>query len=461
MFEEKTIAAIATSSKNGSISIIRVSGGEALSCVSKIFGNSGGESIDLTKCQTHTIQYGFICDENGNTVDEVLVLIMKAPRSYTAEDVVEIHCHGGHLICQMVLQLLLNTGIRAAEPGEFTKRAFLNGRIDLSQAEAVMDVIQAENQIALGNSLSQLRGNIKEKIKNLREILLTDIAFLEAGIDDPEHISLDEFSDTLSSHVEMLKKEVSLLLENSGNGRIIKEGIRTVIAGRPNVGKSSFMNRMLREDRAIVTDVPGTTRDTLEEELRIGSAVFRLIDTAGIHETNDVVESIGIEKTKKAIEQADFVLCILDAASQITEEDISILNLCKEKQGIVLMNKSDLKSMIREEDIYDICPKKILHISASTGEGMEELEQEITSLFLSEDIDYNKEIYITNARQKQALLDTMKSLERLEESIQSGMPEDFYSIDMTDAYEYLGKIIGETVEDDIVNKIFHDFCMGK
>lgn len=461
MFEEKTIAAIATSSKNGSISIIRVSGREALSCVSKIFYNSDGESIDLTKCQTHTIQYGFICDENGNTVDEVLVLIMKSPRSYTAEDVVEIHCHGGHLICQMVLQLLLNTGIRAAEPGEFTKRAFLNGRIDLSQAEAVMDVIQAENQIALGNSLSQLRGNIKEKIKNLREILLTDIAFLEAGIDDPEHISLDEFSDTLLSHVEMLKKEVSLLLENSGNGRIIKEGIRTVIAGRPNVGKSSFMNRMLREDRAIVTDVPGTTRDTLEEELRIGPAVFRLIDTAGIHETEDVVESIGIEKTKKAIEKADFVLCILDAASQITEEDISILNLCKEKQGIVLMNKSDLKSMIKEEDIYDICPKKILHISASTGEGMEELEQEITSLFLSEDIDYNKEIYITNVRQKQALLDTMKSLERLEESIQSGMPEDFYSIDMTDAYEYLGKIIGETVEDDIVNKIFHDFCMGK
>lgn len=461
MFEEKTIAAIATSSKNGSISIIRVSGREALSCVSKIFYNSDGESIDLTKCQTHTIQYGFICDENGNTVDEVLVLIMKSPRSYTAEDVVEIHCHGGHLICQMVLQLLLNTGIRAAEPGEFTKRAFLNGRIDLSQAEAVMDVIQAENQIALGNSLSQLRGNIKEKIKNLREILLTDIAFLEAGIDDPEHISLDEFSDTLLSHVEMLKKEVSLLLENSGNGRIIKEGIRTVIAGRPNVGKSSFMNRMLREDRAIVTDVPGTTRDTLEEELRIGPAVFRLIDTAGIHETEDVVESIGIEKTKKAIEKADFVLCILDAASQITEEDISILNLCREKQGIVLMNKSDLKSMIKEEDIYDICPKKILHISASTGEGMEELEQEITSLFLSEDIDYNKEIYITNVRQKQALLDTMKSLERLEESIQSGMPEDFYSIDMTDAYEYLGKIIGETVEDDIVNKIFHDFCMGK
>lgn len=461
MIGEKTIAAIATSSKNGSISIIRVSGGEALSCVSRIFCNAAGEPVDLTECQTHTIQYGFICDENKKTVDEVLVLIMKSPRSYTAEDVVEIHCHGGHLICQMVLQLLLQNGVRAAEPGEFTKRAFLNGRIDLSQAEAVMDVIQAENQIALGNSLSQLRGNIKDKIKNLREILLTDIAFLEAGIDDPEHISLDDFSVTLSSHVEMLQKEVSSLLVNSGNGRIIKEGIRTVIVGRPNVGKSSFMNRMLREDRAIVTDVPGTTRDTLEEEVQIGPVVFHLIDTAGIHETEDVVESIGIEKTKDAIEKSDFVLCILDAGSQITEEDISILQLCRDKQGMILLNKSDLDSRITEEDIYDICPKKIFHISATNGDGIEELEEEITSLFLSEDIDYNKEIYITNVRQKQALLDTKESLSRLEESIQSGMPEDFYSIDMTDAYEHLGKIIGETVEDDIVDKIFRDFCMGK
>lgn len=461
MIQEKTIAAIATSSKNGSISIIRVSGEEALSCVSKIFFNINGEPVDLIKCQTHTIHYGFICDENRKTVDEVLVLIMKSPRSYTTEDVVEIHCHGGHLTCQMVLQILLKTGARAAEPGEFTKRAFLNGRIDLSQAEAVMDVIQAENQIALGNSLSQLRGNIKEKIKNLREILLTDIAFLEAGIDDPEHISLDEFSSILSSHVEMLQKEILLLLENSENGRIIKEGIRTVIVGRPNVGKSSFMNYMLREDRAIVTDVPGTTRDILEEELKIGPVVFRFIDTAGIHETEDIVENIGIKKTKNAIEQSDFVLCILDASSYLTEEDIFILQLCKDKQGIILLNKSDLNSRIKEEDIYAICSKKIFRISASTGDGMEELEQEITSLFLSEDIDYNNEIYITNIRQKQALLDTKESLTRLEESIQSGMPEDFYSIDMTDAYEHLGKIIGETVEDDIVNKIFHDFCMGK
>lgn len=461
MIEKNTIAAIATSSKNGSISIIRISGEEALVCASKIFFSAGGESIDLTNCQTHTIHYGFICDDKGKTVDEAIVLIMKAPRSYTAEDVVEIQCHGGYLICQMVLQLLIQAGARVAEPGEFTKRAFLNGRIDLSQAEAVMDVIQSENKIALGNSVSQLRGNIKEKIKNLREILLTDIAFLEAGLDDPEHISLDEFSGTLSSHVEILQKEVSSLLEKSGNGRIIKEGIRTVIVGRPNVGKSSFMNCMLREDRAIVTDVPGTTRDTLEEELQIGLAAFRLIDTAGIHETEDVVESIGIEKTKKAIEQADFVLCILDASSQITEEDRQILKLCTDKQGIILLNKSDMESRIKEEDIYSVCRKKILHISAATGDGIDELEQEITSLFISGDIDYNKEIYITNARQKQALLDTKESLSRLEESIQSGMPEDFYSIDMTDAYEHLGKIIGETVEDDIIDKIFHDFCMGK
>lgn len=461
MLEKNTIAAIATSSKNGSISIIRVSGEDALSFVSEIFCSKNGEKIDLTECETHTIHYGFICDTDKTMIDEALVLVMKAPRSYTAEDVVEIQCHGGYLICQMILKILLKTGVSIAKPGEFTERAFLNGRLDLSQAESVMDMIQAENQIALGNSLSQLRGKIKEKIKEMREILLTDIAFLEAGLDDPEHISLDNFTDTLLLHINKLKNDVCSLIEKSANGRIIKEGVHLAIVGKPNVGKSSFMNCMLRENRAIVTDVPGTTRDTLEEELQLGIASFRLIDTAGIHETDDTVEKIGIEKSMQAIENADFVLCILDASSPLSKEDILILNECENKKGMILLNKSDLELVTEEKDIQKISTKNIIRISAKTGDGVEKLENEITSLFLNGEIDYNKDIYITNMRQKQALLEAEESLCRVMESISSAMPEDFYTIDMTDAYESLGKIIGETVEDDIVDKIFREFCMGK
>lgn len=461
MLEKNTIAAIATSSKNGSISIIRVSGEDALSFVSEIFCSTNGEKIDLTECETHTIHYGFICDTDKTMIDEALVLVMKAPRSYTAEDVVEIQCHGGYLICQMILKTLLKTGVSIAKPGEFTERAFLNGRLDLSQAESVMDMIQAENQIALGNSLSQLRGKIKEKIKEMREILLTDIAFLEAGLDDPEHISLDNFTDTLLLHINKLKNDVCSLIEKSANGRIIKEGVHLAIVGKPNVGKSSFMNCMLRENRAIVTDVPGTTRDTLEEELQLGIASFRLIDTAGIHETDDTVEKIGIEKSMQAIENADFVLCILDASSPLSKEDILILNECENKKGMILLNKSDLELVTEEKDIQKISTKNIIRISAKTGDGVEKLENEITSLFLNGEIDYNKDIYITNMRQKQTLLEAEESLCRVMESISSAMPEDFYTIDMTDAYESLGKIIGETVEDDIVDKIFREFCMGK
>ena len=328
-----------------------------------------------------------------------------------------------------------------------------------------MDIIQADSQLALGNSLSQLRGNVKEKIKNMREMILTDIAFLEAALDDPEHLSLDNFSETIYSHTDILKKEISHLIKNGENGRIIKEGIKTVIVGKPNVGKSSFMNCILREERAIVTDIPGTTRDTLEEELQIGSTVLRLIDTAGIHSTDDIVENIGIEKAEKSIEEADLVLCILDASLSLAEEDIRILEKCKDKAGIILLNKSDLKSAITELELKKYEPliqsKKILQFSAVTGEGLENLEQEIQNMIFKDTIDYNREIYITNLRQKQALLDTQDSLQRVFESIELGMPEDLYSIDLTDAYESLGKIIGETVEEDIIDKIFKDFCMGK
>lgn len=463
MFYHDTIAAIATSSKNGSISVIRVSGEDAFTFVSKIFFNHKNENIDLKLCDTHTIRYGFIKNSEGELIDEVLVLIMRGPRSYTAEDIVEIQCHGGHFICQMILNLLIENGVRVAEPGEFTKRAFLNGRIDLSQAESVMDVIQSKSKIALENSLSQLRGDVKEKIIELRKIILEDIAFLEAALDDPEHISLDDFPDMIREHVDVLETEVTHLLKNSNNGRIIKEGIKTVIVGKPNVGKSSFLNCILRDNRAIVTDIPGTTRDTLEEELMIGNTLLQLIDTAGIHDTDDTIENIGIEKAKKSVKEADFVICILDSSDEISEEDIFVLNQAEHIPGVILLNKSDLDSVIFPEQMkeYENENKKILTFSATTGQGLKELEEYLNELFIRDKISYNDDIYITNHRQKQALTDTAESLRQLREGIEAGVPEDLYSIDLYNAYESLGKIIGETVEEDIINKIFKDFCMGK
>lgn len=461
MFYQDTIAAIATSSKNGSISVIRISGEKSSEIVSKIFFTADNQTIDLTMCDTHTIQYGFIRDTEGELLDEVLLLVMKAPRSYTAEDVIEIQCHGGSFICQRILNLLIEKGIRIAEPGEFTKRAFLNGRIDLSQAESVMDVIQSNSSLALHNSLSQLRGGVKEKIVSLREMILEDIAFLEAALDDPEHISLDDFSVTMKEHTEKLQKDVQHLLKNSQNGRMIKEGIKTVIVGKPNVGKSSFLNCILRDDRAIVTDIPGTTRDILEEELQIGSTLLRLIDTAGIRNTDDKIESIGIEKAKQSMKEADFVICILDSSRKLSEEDVFVMEQVKEYPGVILLNKSDLESVLNPSDLPCYNNKRILSFSASTGQGLEELEEYLNELFLHNKISYNDEIYITNIRQKQALLDTEESLKQLYQSIESGMPEDLYSIDLYNAYEALGKIIGETVEDDIIDKIFKDFCMGK
>lgn len=460
MFYQDTIAAIATSSKNGSISVIRVSGEKSLSAVSNIFFNGKMESIDLEKKPTHTIQYGFICDREKK-MDEVLVLIMKGPRSYTAEDVVEIHCHGGHYICQLILHLLLRQGVRIAEPGEFTKRAFLNGRLDLSQAEAVMDVIQSKSQVALDNSLHQLNGDVKEKIQSLRQIILEDVAYLEAALDDPEHISLDDFSENIKKHVKELLREIDHLIENSKNGRLIREGIRTVIIGKPNVGKSSLLNCMLRENRAIVTDEPGTTRDTLEEDIVIGNTLLHLIDTAGIHKTKHKVEAIGIERTKESIDTADFVIGVFDASESLSQEDQEIFQLMESRPGIILLNKTDLPKKIEEKDLLNYSEKQVISFSAATAEGLEQLEQVINQQMIEQKIEITQELYITNARQKESLLQTRESLNQVMESIQIGMPEDLYAIDLTNAYESLGKIIGETVEEDIIEKIFRDFCMGK
>ena len=446
MFEQETIAAIATSSKNGSISVIRVSGENSFSIVSRIFCNEKGTLIDLNEKKSHTIQYGFIFD-GSKKIDEVLVLLMKAPKSYTAEDVVEIQCHGGHYICQVILDLLVRHGVRVAEPGEFTKRAFLNGRLDLSQAEAVMDVIQSKSELALSNSMSQLRGSIKNRIQKLRE--------------DPEHISLDSFDETIEGHVRALLKDTNHLLENCNNGRIMKEGIQTVIVGKPNVGKSSLLNCLLRENRAIVTNIPGTTRDTLEEDIVIGNILLHLIDTAGIRETENEIESIGIKKTKESLEKADFVIIVLDSSKELSKEDYEILDLCKNSTGVVLVNKSDLQQTLSMQEICNLSGKDVISFSAAKGDGLDELESYIKRQFIESKIEEKDDLYITNARQKEALVQTKDSLEKVLESIELGMPEDLYAIDLTNAYESLGKIIGETLEEDIINKIFKDFCMGK
>lgn len=461
MICKDTIAAIATSSKDGNISVIRVSGSHSCDIVSKIFVNGNRDAIDLTGCTTHTIQYGFICNGQKEVIDEVLVLVMKEPRSYTMEDVVEIQCHGGYMICQTILDLLIENGTRIAEPGEFTKRAFFNGRIDLSQAESVMDVIQAKSKAALKNSMNQLKGDVRKKIISLREMILQDIAFLEAALDDPEHISLDGFPAMMKEHTCHLRGEVNHLLENSQNGRIIKEGVKTAIVGKPNVGKSSFLNCILREERAIVTDIPGTTRDTLEEELRIGSVFLHLIDTAGIRQTEDAIENIGIEKAKRAIGEADFIICIVDASRELGEEDFYVLEQAKNCPGVILFNKYDLHVIAERQKLSKYDNKKIIPFSALTGEGLDQLENYVNELFLLDKMNYNDEIYITNARQREALVETSESLKQLGQSIDEGMPEDLYSIDLYSAYEALGKIIGETVEDDIIDKIFKEFCMGK
>lgn len=459
MKQTDTIAAIATSSTNGGISVIRISGEDALSIIDKIYQSKSGTKI-LSKEKSHTLHYGFICDE-GKVIDEVMVLLMLAPNSYTKEDVVEIDCHGGALTSKMILEVIIKAGARIAEPGEFTKRAFLNGRIDLTQAEAVIDIINAKNKYALESSVSQLRGTTKECIVSIRKEMVRDIAYIEAALDDPEHISLDGFSEELNEKVTGYLNRCRHLLKNSENGRILKEGIRTVIIGKPNVGKSSLMNVLLRQERAIVTEIPGTTRDVLEEEIRIGEVTLRIMDTAGIRETEDTVEKIGIDRAKKFVKEADCVLAVFDASSELDENDKKILEEIKDRKGIVLLNKSDLETQTDEKEISKYSDKKVISFSAKEKEGLEELEEYLQELFYQNEISFNDEIYISSMRQKEALFEAVQSLEQVIEGIEIGMSEDFLTIDLVNAYEALGKIVGETIEDDIIDTIFREFCMGK
>lgn len=471
-YEKETIAAIATALSDSGIGIVRISGENAIYIVDSIFRSASGKKI-LTKVQSHMIHYGYIIDKDENIIDEVMTSVMKAPKSYTMEDTVEINCHGGVLVMQKVLETVLQAGARLAEPGEFTKRAFLNGRIDLSRAEAVIDVIHSQNEYALSSSVSQLKGRLSDKIRSLREDILYQIAFIESALDDPEHISLEGYPEQLAEKVTGFEKEIQKLLATADNGRLMKEGISTVIVGKPNAGKSSLLNMLLGEDRAIVTEIAGTTRDALHETINLHGISLNMIDTAGIHETQDVVEKIGVERAKKYAVEADLILYVVDASETLDEDDQNIIPLLEGKKAIILLNKSDLENKITEESLKETLEKVLEHTGeiqilrtstidpSSENSGMEELEETIRNMFFEGKLRHNNELVVTNLRHKEALQDALNSLQLVEQSIEDGMPEDFYSIDLTSAYASLGKIIGEEVDEDVVNEIFSKFCMGK
>ena len=454
-----TIAAISTSTGNSGIGIIRVSGDEAIEIVDKIF-KSNKEGKRLINVKSHTVNYGNIVD-GEKVLDQVLVLVMKNPHSYTGEDTVEIDCNGGMLILKKVLDLVIKNGAKSAAPGEFTKRAFLNGRLDLSQAEAVMDLINSQNDFALNSSIEQLKGGVSEKIKEIRSDVIYHIAFIESALDDPEHISLDGYDNEISEMINKNISKIKKMIDTFDNGRIMKEGIKTVILGKPNAGKSSLLNRMLGEERAIVTDIEGTTRDTLEENINLNGLSLKIIDTAGIRNTDDKVEQIGVNKAKEIAEGADLIIYVVDGSKDIDENDKEILEIIKNKKVIVLLNKTDIDRVVDIEQLNEIPKEDIIEFSAKAGLGMDELEEKIKDMFYSGEITFNDQVYITNARHKEALENSYNSLLKVKESVDAGMPEDFYSIDLMDAYEQLGLIIGESVEDDLVNEIFSKFCMGK
>lgn len=465
-----TIAAVATALSDAGIGIIRISGPEAISIADRIFYNSFGERTLFHKA-SHTVSYGYIVDTADEAcwkdfiLDEVMVILLKAPHSYTMEDTVEINCHGGILLLQKVLQLVLRTGARLAQPGEFTKRAFLNGRIDLSQAEAVMDVIHSQSELALSSSMEQLTGKLTSVIRDLREQILYEIAFIESALDDPEHISLDGYEERLTEKCELFIHRIEKMLASADNGRLISQGIRTVIVGRPNAGKSSLLNAILGEERAIVTQVPGTTRDVLQESVNSGGILLNIVDTAGIRPTEDIVEQIGVDKAKEYAEKADLILFVIDGSETPDEREKEIISLIDNKPVIVIINKSDLTTIVSDEQVRSLFPDrddlKIMRISASEGTGISQLEELIHELFFNGTIKDNPEAVITNIRHKEALQEAYASLLMVRQGLQDHMPEDFYSIDLMGAYTSLGHIIGEEVGDDLVQEIFSKFCMGK
>ena len=533
MSEKDTIAAISTAMNNSGIGIIRISGERAFEILSAVF-QPADKCKDMMKVPGHTVHYGHIVDHD-EVIDEVLVLIMRAPHTYTREDTVEIDCHGGMFVMKRVLELVLASGARPAQPGEFTKRAFLNGRIDLTQAEAVIDVINAENTFALESAVSQLKGSVSGKVRGLRDILIEKIAFIEAALDDPEHYELEDYGTQLFPVLEAVRMEIEQLLQTADDGRILTEGISTVILGKPNVGKSSLLNALLGMERAIVTQIPGTTRDALEEKVRLGDLTLNIIDTAGIRNTDDIVEKIGVDRSRDYASRADLIIWMIDGSRPLDTDDRQIIQLVSGKKAIIILNKQDLPTVSGEKEIAKMLsengeeageaagatgklgkskrldnnieadkavgeagrsgknrlsedcagdgefriacdeesfnkninkmlvtiPIPIIRTSVKEQEGIDEVIQTIQEMFYRKEINFNDQVYITNIRQKQLLSESLCSLEKAMESIRNQVPEDFYTIDLMDAYAHLGSVIGETVEDDLADEIFSKFCMGK
>lgn len=454
-----TIAAIATAMSPSGIGIVRISGGDAFAIIDRVYRSKSGRKT-LSACKSHTIHYGYICD-GEEVIDEVMVLLMRGPKSYTAEDTVEIDCHGGVYVMRRILETVIKYGARPAEPGEFTKRAFLNGRLDLTQAESVIDVINSKNEYALKASISQLRGSMLADVKQMREMILHELAFIESALDDPEHISMENYGDMLSTIVDNLLITVDKLIASFDNGRILREGINTVIVGKPNVGKSSLLNILAGYERAIVTDIAGTTRDVLQEQINLNGMTLNLMDTAGIHDTEDSVEKIGVDRAKNHVQNADFIIYVVDASDKLDEDDYEIMKMISDKRAIVLLNKSDLDTVVHEEEIKKHLKHSVISVSTKEQTGIEELERTIEDMFFQGELSFNDECYAINARQKNELEAAKQHLELVRQSIEDGMPEDFYSIDLMSAYAALGNLIGESVEDDLVEKIFSEFCMGK
>lgn len=466
-----TIAAIATAVSDSGIGIIRISGSDALLVADKVYRSPKNQK-KLSQAASHTIHYGYIYDED-ELIDEVMVAVMRSPHSYTTEDTVEINCHGGILVMNRILETVLHHGARLAQPGEFTKRAFLNGRIDLSKAEAVMDLIHSKNEFAMKASVNQLKGSVSAKVRSLREDILYEIAFIESALDDPEHISLEGYPDKLMAKTRGLNQELKKLIDSADNGKMLKDGIRTVILGKPNAGKSSLLNVLVGEDKAIVTSVAGTTRDVLEESIKLHGIGLNMIDTAGIRDTEDEVEKIGVEKARKYANQADLVIYVVDSSRELDENDEEIIELIRDKKVIVLLNKTDLEPVVTEEQIKDKFREiyegeekhddslHVIRTSTKDNTGIDEFEKTIQDMFFAGRIAVNDEIYITNQRHKEALVEAYDSLKMVQKSLEDEMPEDFYSIDLMSAYAALGRIIGEEVGENLVNEIFSKFCMGK
>ncbi|HOA79490.1 MAG TPA: tRNA uridine-5-carboxymethylaminomethyl(34) synthesis GTPase MnmE [Defluviitaleaceae bacterium] len=456
---DDTIAAISTPLGIGGIGIIRISGKDAFSIANSIFKSKKVKDLSLLK--SHTIHYGNIVD-GDKIIDEVLVTLMKAPNTYTKEDVVEINCHGGIVSVKKVLEQVIKSGARLAEPGEFTKRAFLNGRIDLSQAEAVIDIINSKTDNSLKVAVNQLEGRLSNEIKSIMDKLIEMMAHIETSIDYPEY-DLEEISyDNLKNSINEIRRKIKYLLDTADSGKILREGVKTVIVGKPNVGKSSLLNALVREQRAIVTSIPGTTRDVLEEYVNISGIPFKIIDTAGIRETEDLVEKIGVDRSKELLELADLIIFIIDLSVPLTEEDLYIMDLIKDRKTLIILNKTDKETVINKEEIFNkFSNNKVVEMSTKNPKDIERLEEVLKAMFDEGHINLDDSAVVSNMRHKNALIKANNSLEDALKSIDADMPVDFLSIDLSNAYNYLGEITGETIEEDLINKIFSEFCLGK